>query len=102
MVSRGDESSEALLQFLEQASGRRLRTREDIRRFLGELSAGKLPEPPAARRWRTAKQGMWLLLLVAAFLQYYFLEILVEINSMSPISVNLRTPAQQVKPATRT
>jgi hypothetical protein len=102
MVEHGLESSDALLRHLEQASGRKLRTRADIRLFLDEIAAGKLTGAPSAGHWRTAKQGMWLFMLVMAFLQYYLLDILIEINSISTITVNTRVPVQLAKPATRT
>jgi hypothetical protein len=57
-------------------------------------------ESSAARYWRIAKEGTWLLLLLAAFLQYYFLDILIEVNSMPELKVNLK-PAPQTKPAPR-
>jgi hypothetical protein len=83
------ETSEDLLQYLEQASGRKLRTREEIHRFLAE-NAAKNPEAhPAVRLWRTLKQGMWLALLVIAYLQFYLLDVMNQINSIPEIRVNL-------------
>lgn len=101
MVEPATESSEALIQYLEQATGKKLRTREDVRRFLDEIAARKPDESPAERFWRTAKEGTWLLLLVAAFLQYYFMDILIQVNSMPEIRVNLPATAPQSKPASR-
>ena len=63
-----------------------LRTREDVRRYLDEISASTAAASRATQLWFTAKQGMWLLLLVAAFLQYYFLDILVQIDSLPGIT----------------
>ena len=89
MGERAAESDSDLIRFLEKTAGRELRTRDDIRRFLEEIS-GKRPESsPATRLWHTAKQGMWLLLLVAAYLQYYFLDILVQIESIPNIRVSV-------------
>ena len=65
---------------------RQLQTREDVRRYLEEMSDRSPFSSRATRFWYTAKQGMWLLLLVAAFLQYYFLDILVQIDSMPGIT----------------
>lgn len=36
----------------------------------------------ATQLWHTAKQGMWLLLLTLAYLQYYLIGILIQIDSM--------------------
>jgi hypothetical protein len=63
-----------------------LRTREDVRRYLDAISGRIAAGSRATQLWFTAKQGMWLLLLVAAFLQYYFLDILVQIESLPGIT----------------
>jgi hypothetical protein len=63
-----------------------LRTREDVRRYLDAISERISAASRATQLWLTAKQGMWLLLLVAAFLQYYFLDILVQIDSLPGIT----------------
>ncbi|HEY7658259.1 MAG TPA: hypothetical protein VH881_15450 [Burkholderiales bacterium] len=63
-----------------------LRTREDVRRYLDAISERISAGSRATQLWLTAKQGMWLLLLVAAFLQYYFLDILVQIDSLPGIT----------------
>ena len=89
MGERDTESRADLIQYLEHASGRELQTREDVRRFLEDISAKTSVDSRATRLWRTAKQGMWLLMLVGAFLQYYFLDILVEINSLPEIRVSV-------------
>lgn len=85
MGERETESSQELIQFLEQLSGRQLRTREDVRRFLKETEAKREGADRTARIWQTVKQGTWLLLLALAFLQYYFLGVLIDINSMPQI-----------------
>ena len=90
MGERDPESGEHLLQYLEQMSGRKLRTREDIRRFLDETSRKSPEASPALSLWRTLKQGMWLALLTAAYLQFYFLDVLNQINSIPEIRVNLQ------------
>ena len=89
MGERDANSSADLIQYLEHASGRKLRTREDVRRLLEEISAKSPDDNRATRLWRIAKQGMWLLLLVTAFLQYYFIDILIEIDSLPEIRVSV-------------
>ena len=90
VMSEGNpESSEALIQYLEQASGRKIRSREDVHKFLSELSAQNPEATPVARLLRSLKQGTWLALLAAAYLQYYFLTVMNEIETMPEIRVNL-------------
>jgi hypothetical protein len=86
-MAQGDfESSEALIQYLEQVSGRALRSREDIRRYLDEVSRSSGPRRSLLH---TLKQGMWLTLLAVAYLQYYFLDVLNRIENMPEVRVNL-------------
>jgi hypothetical protein len=101
MAERDDESSADLFQYLEHASGRKLRTREDVRRLLDELSAKSPAGSRAMRLWRTGKQGMWLLLLVTAFLQYYLLDVLVGIDSLPEIRVSVPVTVSQSNRAFR-
>jgi hypothetical protein len=69
-----------------EAAETELRTRDDVRRYLDQVSAISQVSSRATQLWLTAKQSMWLLLLVAAFLQYYFLDILVQIESLPGIT----------------
>lgn len=89
MSEQAPESSEMLLQYLEQASGRKLRTREDVHRFLDEVSSKDPRTSRATGLWHTLKQGMWLALLVVAYLQFYLLDVMNQINSIPEIRVNL-------------
>ena len=69
---------------MEAARGQ-LRTPGDVRRFLNDIYENRPASTRATQLWLTAKQGMWLLLLVLAYLQYYFLDILVQIDSLPGI-----------------
>jgi hypothetical protein len=89
MSEQVPESSEMLLQYLEQASGRKLRTRDDVRQFLDEVSSKDPQTSRATTLWRTLKQGMWLALMVIAYLQFYLLDVMNQINSIPEIRVNL-------------
>lgn len=53
------------------------------------------------RLWQTGKQGMWLLLLVTAFLQYYLLDVLVGIDSLPEIRVSVPVTVSQSDRASR-
>lgn len=86
MAQGNSESSEALIQYLEQVSGRALRSREDIRRYLDEVSRNNGPRRSLLH---TLKQGMWLALLVVAYLQYYLLDVMNQINDIPEVRVNL-------------
>jgi hypothetical protein len=98
MGERNPESSEALIQYLEQVSGRALRSREDIRRYLDEV-ARQNAGPSGILQ--TLKQGTWLVLLVVAYLQYYLLDIMNQVNSMPEIRVNLPITQLHHKPPPR-
>lgn len=83
------EAPDVLLKHLETLSGKSLRTREDVDRFVNELSLRKPEESPAARYWQLAKQATWLLLLLATFLEYYFVDIMLQIDSIPEIRVSV-------------
>ncbi len=90
MAQRDSESSEVLIQYLEQVSGRALRSREDIRRYLDEVSRNNSTRvPPRASLLHTLKQGTWLALLIMAYLQYYLLDVMKQIDDMPEVQVNL-------------
>lgn len=72
------------------AADRQLRTRDDVRRYLKEIAKLDSVSSRATHLWHTARQSVWLLLLVTAFLQYYLLDILVQIDSLPGITFPLR------------
>ena len=80
------ESREELLKFLEEVSGRKLRTREDVRRYLEEIAAKARDENLAVRFWQTVKQATWLFMVIFAFLQYYYMDVLSEIASIRQVT----------------
>lgn len=77
-------SREELLHYLEEISGRTIRTREDVERYVQQVSSAK-PEA-SARRWQTAKSVILLVLACAAALQYYLLDIMLQIASMPRVT----------------
>lgn len=80
---------EELMEFLEDVAGRRIRTRDDLGDYLTELRA----EGEAAKRSaRVGKFGAWFVVLVVAILQYFVIEIFVEVNSLR--SSNVLTPVK--------
>jgi hypothetical protein len=82
-VSEKDpETREELVQHLEKLTGRTLNTREDIQAYVREMSARKPREEPSVRRWLKVKRLTLLVLLAFGVIQYYILDVLLEIASM--------------------
>ena len=82
MTEREPETREELVQHLEKLTGRTLRTREDIQAYVREVAARKAADDPAVRRWLTAKKITLIVLLGFGVMQYYILDVLLEIVSM--------------------
>jgi hypothetical protein len=76
------ETREELVQHLEKLTGRTLKTREDIQAYVREVSARKASDDPSVRRWLRAKKITLLALLAFGVMQYYILDVLLEIVSM--------------------
>jgi hypothetical protein len=76
------ETREELLQHLEKLSGRTLRTREDIQAYVSEMSARKVADEPAVRGWVRAKKITLIALFAFGVVQYYILDVMLEIVSM--------------------
>jgi hypothetical protein len=76
------ETREELVQHLEKLTGRTLKTREDIQAYVREVSARKASDEPSVRRWLKVKRLTLLVLLGFAVIQYYILDVLLEIASM--------------------
>jgi len=51
-------------------------------------------------RWRLAKKGAWLLLLVGAYLQYYLIDVIYQTISLPTLEVSV--PVAKQPPKTRT
>jgi hypothetical protein len=76
------ESREELVQHLEQITGRTLRTRADIQAYVREVSVRKASDRPGVRRWLKVKRVTLFALLAFGVMQYYILDVLLEIVSM--------------------
>jgi hypothetical protein len=76
------ETREELVQYLEQLTGRTLKTREDIRSYVSEVAARRALEQPSVQRWLKIKRVTLVGLLAFGVMQYYILDVLVEIVSM--------------------
>ena len=77
------------------ARGSNVRTLEDVRsrgelqQYIEQLKNTKGGELPSVRRWVLAKRWMMLLLLAFAILQYYFMDVFIEMVSMSGLGSGL-------------
>ena len=77
-----EPSREELLRTLEQASGRRIRTREDIKTYVDELAARKAVDLPSVRRWQKVKTVTLIALAAFAFVQYYVMDVMTQIMAL--------------------
>jgi hypothetical protein len=82
VTEKEPETREELVQHLEKLTGRTLRTRADIQAYVREVAARKAADDPAVRRWLTAKKITLIVLLGFGVMQYYILDVLLEIVSM--------------------
>lgn len=73
------ESSEQLVGYLEELTGRKFASREDIRRYLEELSAQEEKAIRAQRRGQVMKDAVLLFCLLTAYIQYNFLDVNLQI-----------------------
>ena len=76
------ESREELVQHLEKLTGRSLRTREDIQAYVREVAARKAVDKPSVRRWLKLKKVTLAALLAFGIMQYYILDVMLEIVSI--------------------
>ena len=95
MSEKALESREQLIQYLEQVSGRSIRTREDIKAYVEEMSARKAADDPSVRWWQKAKTVMLAVLTVSSLMQYYLMDVLVQVVSLRETTffVPVSTPA---------
>lgn len=80
-------SREELLRHLDELAGRSIRTRAELEAYLNELKARGERAPPKSldRRWAIARQAVLGFGLLIAVLQYYLIDIYVEIVSMQRV-----------------
>jgi hypothetical protein len=78
------DSDEALRLHLEKLAGRRMETRDDVSRFIAELSHKAVAKRSRASHLKNAFLG---LLLALAVLQYYFIDVQLQILSQPSLTV---------------
>ena len=96
-MANNPESRQELIEYLEQVSGRRIRTREDIKAYLDEVAARKAADEPSVRRWQQAKTITLIGLATFAFVQYYMMDVMVQILSLRETTVFVPVSAPMVK-----
>ena len=73
------QSSEDVIRYLEELTGRSIRSRDDVRRCFGELWARDRDAGRVYRRRQIVKEAAMLLCLVAAYIQYHFWDVNLQI-----------------------
>ena len=94
MKDPGPETREELVQHLERLTGRTLRTRADIEAYVQEAAARKAADEPSVRRWLKVKKATLIALLAFGVIQYYVLDVMLEIASLpaNTYFVPVKTP----------
>lgn len=82
------EPDEALRVHLEQLAGRKIRTRDDITEYVNEVS-DKARKPTRTQQVKNALLGA---LLVTAILQYYFIDVQLDILAQPTLTVFAPSP----------
>jgi hypothetical protein len=77
-----EQGREELVQHLEKLTGRTFRTREDIQSYVREVSEREPRDDPKIRRWIKAKHVALAALLIYGLIQYYALDIMLQIVSI--------------------
>jgi hypothetical protein len=91
------ESREELLQHLERLTGRSLKTREDIAAYVREVAARSAADSPSVRRWTSVKKITLIALFAFGLIQYYILEVMLEIATLRSTTYFVPVPAQTQK-----
>lgn len=91
------ESREELVQHLEKLTGRTLKTREDIRAYVREVAERKAHQQPSVQRWLKAKRVTLAALLAFSVVQYYALDVMLEIVSIRSTTFFVPASTQVLK-----
>ena len=91
------ESREELLQHLEKLAGRTLKTRADIAAYAREVRLRSAADEPSVRRWLKAKKITLATLFAFSVIQYYLLDVMLEIASIPATTYFVPVAAQTQK-----
>lgn len=94
------EAADDLVKYLEELAGRELRSREDIRRYVAEISAADRHANPVYKRRRFMKETALLFALAAAFIHYYFWDVNLQIARLPSMLIFVPLEARDQPHAT--
>jgi CRP-like cAMP-binding protein len=89
LMANPEVSLQVIKNLIRLARGHNIRTLEDVRTrgelqlYIEQLKVTKGKDQPSVKRWVSAKRWVLLILLVFAILQFYFMDVFVEMVSMS-------------------
>ena len=89
LMANPEVSLQVIKNLIRLARGSNIRTLEDVRSrselqlYIEQLKVTKGQDLPSVRRWQKAKRVILFLLLAFAILQFYFMDVFVEMVSMS-------------------
>ena len=96
-VPVSESSREELIQHLEKLTGRTLKTREDIAAYVREVKARSAADEPSVQRWLKAKKVTLIALFAFGIVQYYVLDVMLEIASMRSTTFFVPASTQTLK-----
>ena len=89
LMANPEVSLQVIKNLIRLARGHNIRTLEDVRTrgelqlYIEQLKVTKGKDQPSVKRWVSAKRWVLLALLVFAILQFYFMDVFIEMMSMS-------------------
>ena len=92
-----EPAAEELLIYMELTSGRKLRTRVAIQRYLEDIVASKPVRTVTKRNRGIVQESVLVFLLLLAVLQLYFLDVYTQIYSIRTITFFVPVPLSKVK-----
>lgn len=95
MTDKATAGDRELLEELERLSGRQIRSRADIAAYVAEISQRAQDN---RSKWQSFKNAALCSLFVIAVLQYYYLEVALEILAQPTLTVFVPTTANPAKP----
>jgi hypothetical protein len=91
------ESREELIQHLERLAGRALKTRQDVTAYVHEIRARTAADQPSVQRWLKAKKLTLMALFAFSVIQYYMLDVMLEIATIRSSTYFVPARAQTQK-----
>ena len=94
LMANPEVSLQVIKNLIRLARGSNIRTLEDVRSrselqlYIEQLKVTKGKDLPSVKRWQKAKRVILLLLLAFAILQYYFMDVFIEMISIGGGGIN--------------